>query len=496
MRPLLTLIVIALLVAIAVIIADQPGQVAIQWQNWRIDTSVPVLIAATLLFALLAMLVFGIARRIISGPGAFLRARRERRRGAGYRALTQGMVAVAAGDAEEAQRQARKADVLLAEPPLTLLLSAQAAQLNGDEDAARRYFSEMLNRPETEFLGLRGLLTQALRAGDDAAALHLAERAHALRPKTPWVLSSLLELQVRSGAWNAAQGTLTEASKRKLVTGEPARHQQAVLLYERSRAAEAAGHDAEALALAAKAQDVAPEFAPAAVQRAQLLHRAGRDRAAAKAIEAAWRYRPHPSLSEAYGALFSGDTLLARVKRFEKLAAANPDHAESHIAIAQAALAAQLWGEARRHLEAAGARLALASKGSTAGDAMAAGAASSPPLPSARLCRLMAELDERERGDDAMARNWLARAAEAPPDPVYVCASCQAESLTWQPLCPRCRGFATLEWRAPARAVVMLDQSPHHPAALPLSTELARRAAADDLRASAAPPTPVDASGE
>ena len=48
-------------------------------------------------------------------------------------------------------------------------LAAQAAQLNGDELAARKYFTAMLDRPETRFLGLRGLLTQALKTGDARA---------------------------------------------------------------------------------------------------------------------------------------------------------------------------------------------------------------------------------------------------------------------------------------------------------------------------------------
>ena len=34
-----------------------------------------------------------------------------------------------------------------------MLLSAQAAQLRGDEGAAARYFNNMLDRPETAFLG-------------------------------------------------------------------------------------------------------------------------------------------------------------------------------------------------------------------------------------------------------------------------------------------------------------------------------------------------------
>src|SRR5258708_4391614 len=156
MGRLPALIAIAILIAIAVLIADQPGRVSILWQGWRIETSAAVLIVATLALALAAAIVFGLLRRLIGGPSAFLRARRERRRRDGYRALTQGMVAVAAGDAEEAQKFARKADVLLAEPPLPLLLSAQGAQPNGDDRAAQRYFLAMITRSETESLGLRG----------------------------------------------------------------------------------------------------------------------------------------------------------------------------------------------------------------------------------------------------------------------------------------------------------------------------------------------------
>src|SRR5262249_1991532 len=74
------------------------------------------------------------------------------------------------GGCGEAKRQAKIANNLLNDPPLTLLLAAQTAQLGGDEDAARRYFTAMLEKPETAFLGLRGLLMQAMKAGDRAEA--------------------------------------------------------------------------------------------------------------------------------------------------------------------------------------------------------------------------------------------------------------------------------------------------------------------------------------
>ena len=82
----------------------------------------------------------------------------------------------------------RRADKLLDHAPATLLLSAQTAQLEGDEGAART-FQEMLKHQETEFLGLRGLLAQAMKDGDWESALTLARRAYLRRPNTPWVLT-------------------------------------------------------------------------------------------------------------------------------------------------------------------------------------------------------------------------------------------------------------------------------------------------------------------
>jgi len=434
MRAIPAVVVVALLVAGAVYLAANPGTVELTWHDWVVDTSVAVLVSGVVLVAMAAAAVFHLLRKIVGGPRAFMRARREKRRREGYRALTQGMVAVAAGDAEEAQKFARKADGLLAEPPLTLLLSAQAAQLNGDDQAAKTYFTAMLERPETEFLGLRGLVMQALRGGDERSALALVERARALRPRTPWVLSSLYELQARAGQWLAAEATLAEATRRKALPAEESRHRRAVLLVERSRAAEAEGAASEALQHAAKAHELDPGFTPATARYAQLLRVAGRKRVALKAIEAGWRLAPHPDLAEAWGALAAEEAPLARVKHFDRLAAAKPDHPESHVAQAQAALAARLWGEARRHLQAAGART----------DAPGA------PAPAPRLCRLMAELEDAEHEDPGAARAWLARAAGAHTlDPTWVCGTCYAESRIWVSVCPACRSFDSFSWRAP-----------------------------------------------
>ena len=125
---------------------------------------------------------------------------------------------------------------------------------------------------------------------------------------------------------------------------------------------------------------------------------------------------------------------MERVKRYETLAAQNKDHLESHIAIATSALAARLWGEARRHLA-------------------ACGGTESAIATSPRVCRLMAELEEAEHNDLPAARMWLARAASAQvPEPSYVCGACGGETAAWSALCPHCRSFDSIEWRLPGRA--------------------------------------------
>ena len=457
-RALLGFIVIAALIVAAVFFADHPGQVEIVWRGWLLQTSVGVLAAVATLAGLAAALLVWLAWRILDSPRAFLRHRRERRRRAGYRALTQGMVAVAAGDPREAQRFARKADALLADPPLTLLLSAQAAQLEGDETAAAKFFTAMLDRRETEFLGLRGLLNQALRSGDRGAALRLTRRAATLRPGAPWVIESRFGLEVRGGRWAAAEETLARAVKYRIIPPERARHHRGVILHELSFAAMANGDRRRGINLAGQARALAPDLATPAAHYARQLLENGRPAPAAKALEVAWRTAPHPELAQVYRAIKDGEDPLARVKRFERLTAQNPNVRETYLTLAEAALAAQLWGETRRYLEqalTAPAPPIIARPGNSSSPSAAPNGNShwaGPTGATPRLCVLMARLEEEENASTGGMREWLDRAVTAMPDPRYVCLSCGGESLEWRSLCPHCASFDSLAWRTPASA--------------------------------------------
>jgi HemY protein len=457
-RVVIFFIVVAAIAALAVWIADEPGRVAIAWGDWLLETSPAALAAAAAIFAALGAAVFQLARWLWTGPNAIARARHMRRQRRGYVALTQGLVSIAAGDPRGARRLARRANVLLGEPPLTLLLSAQAAQLEGEDDLAKAYFEAMLERPETEFLGLRGLLVQANKAGDHKAALSLAERAFALRPHTPWVLTTLLELQSHAGRWPDALTTLRVAFKQKAIDGETGRRREAGLLLERARAARKAGDGREAAKLAERAIDAAPNFLPAILFATGQALALGRRSHAERLIVNAWAETPHPMLARHFHEIHGDDAILARAKHFEKLAKRNPDHPESHLLLASGALDAKLWGSARGHLQAA-----LEAR------------------PSAGIYRKLALLEEAEHGDQEAARRWLLAASEARWDPLWVCGDCGVPAAGWSLACPACGALDKIEWRQPAAAPAALEAQAAARAGTPAGA--AESAAAEAARA-------------
>lgn len=431
-RLLLFVALAAIVVAGAVWVADRPGTIAIRWQGWRVDTSVAILLIVTAGLALAFALGLRFLGWFVRIPRRWRRWAQERRRRRGYQSLTLGMVAVAAGDPEEAARQARRADVLLDEPPLTMLLSAQAAQLNGDEAAARRYFTAMLDRRETEFLGLRGLLMQARRAGDSAAALELARRARRLRPDTPWVLTTLFELETRAGQWRGAEATLAEAQRRRVLPVAEARHRRAGILLEQVRAAEADDRLRDAADLAGRAHDEDRSFAPATAAYVRLLGATDRQRKGERIAEKAWPLGPHPEVAAAYTGLAPLADPVEGVRRIDRLVAGLPDHVESRMAQATAALRAGLWGEARQKLEAV-----IAER------------------PTTRAYALMAELEERESGDPLAAQKWLRLAADAPPAEAWTCTACGTPAPAWSIACPACGTVDGLRWQLPASAPLL-----------------------------------------
>jgi HemY protein len=457
-RALLLLILLGLLFSAVWLFKTQPGAVTLHWFDHRIDTSMGVL--AALLFLLIATAIFvnWLWRTLVGAPSDFARYRHERRRVKAYQALTHGFAAIATGDTVEARRRAKQAGALLKNAPLARLLLAQTAELEGDKRTSSRHLQALLASPETSFLALRGLFHQAMADGNEIEALRLARQAVTERPGTSWAMSALLDLELKRGDLAAAEQALDRAERSRLIDTARAKRTRAVLLTERARLAQPEEAAATILRQAIK---LAPDLVPARVQLTRALLQSGRIKEAYKIAAQGWGESPHADVAAALLAADDGDSPMPRLKRIEKLVAAAPTHLESRLLLAEANLAAGLWGPARAQLEEA--RTAL-------------GNGVHPPR---RLARLMARLEESEGKDPAAAHRWLLLAAEAAPEHGWLCSACGAPSAIWTANCGHCRSFDSLRWRAvtqdvlellPAVAAAPAEDRPAEPVALPRAT--------------------------
>jgi HemY protein len=425
LRVLRYFLIVGLLVAAAVWMADRPGHVAINWEGWAIETNVGVLAITILLTVLVLFSFVRVVADLRAAPRVFSHWRNERQRRRGFTALTRGLVAVAAGHAASARKLAREADSLLVDTPLARLLVAQAAQLAGDAEMAKRGFLALLDDTETAFLALRGLISLATKEGDDTAALAWTRQAYAIRPDAAWVAETMFELEIKASQWREAQATLAESLPNSLES----KKKLAALLYLRADKAKRDGDAKEALDLARRANEADLALVPAMLLLASLENERGKRNRAAEVLEEGWRVAPNPDLAKAYASLWSEETALQLVNRMERLAGFAAGHPESGLALAEAALAAQLWGQARSVL----APYVVLER------------------PDARLLRLMSAIEVDEKGDHVAAQKWLARIGEAEPDPVWTCRECGKISHSWMARCDNCAGFACMEWLRPAR---------------------------------------------
>ena len=487
-RALWYFFIVAVLAALTAAIAGIPGDIVATVGDRQIAMSVAT--ALGLVAVLVGLAIF--AERIISfvmhGPGnavSFWQSRREVR---GYEALSRGLLAVASGDGQSARRYADKADKLLEQPAMTLLLSAQAAKLNGDEVASGKAFRAMLAAPETHGLALKGLYEHAMTSGDlDQARVHAA-RALDASPATPWAFEGKFAIEARQGNYEAAIETLDKGLGQGLVERTDARRRRAVVLTALAQAEAARievpdgprdeedidGGDAPsvqairagALRHAIEARDLAPDLVPAAALASRLVFEDGRARRAQKIIEDAWARSPHPDLANVFLDIFPVEAAEQRLKRARALAARNPDHVESHVLVARAAIAARRFDDAREQL-----------------------IAYAEPFPSRRICMLMAELSEG-MGDMGATREWLSRSVKAPADAQWVADGYRTTS--WAPVVPTTGAFDAFEWRAPTDAVMPIGSS---------STEEAMAQAAEAVVlpvpvAAPTPPAPVEEAPE
>lgn len=410
-RVLLALILSAAVLMLAWRIALLPGTVALEMGEFAIEAPVPVAgLGAIALFVLLYVLfrLLGWLHRLPRN----LRARKaQRHRTHGDAAVTRTLIALAAGDANAARREAAAARGLLGDTPQTLLLASEAGRLAGRTDETEGPLLLLAGRKDAAFLGLRGLLRDAMARQDWKEAAELARKAEAAHPGTAWLRAERAQLAVRTGAWAEAFALTSDAGPKAALA---------------AAAAEGEKNANRALDLAKQAFEADPALAPAALAYAARLRASGRERRVEPVLRRAWEAAPQQALADLL--LEPVTDPLARVQAAKKLVAVNAAHPESHFLLARMNLSAGLTGEARHQVR----------------EAHKAG------MNERRLWSLLADVEEQDRGETeegrAAQRDALRKVAEAAPDAGWRCGTCGTAHERWVPACRSCGTAGGLRW--------------------------------------------------
>ncbi|MGY3531466.1 heme biosynthesis HemY N-terminal domain-containing protein [Bradyrhizobium sp. USDA 4452] len=423
-RIILFLLLIALAAAGAAWLADQPGDLVLNWGGLRLTSKQPMYLLGLLI--VVAMVAGVILRGLWKIPSHIRRGRRERRHARGRHAITQGLLAIGHGDSSAARAHAEVARSHAGGDPLALLLHAQSAQLDGDRDGAQRAFRAMAERPDTRLLGLRGLFIEAQRADDPVAAVMIAEEALKMSPSSSWASHAVLGFCCAKGDWAGALSIIDNNQAAGLIDKATYRRQRGVLLTARALEFETVDRDLSR-ASAMEALKLAPTLIPAAVLAAKFESEAHQVRRAMRIVETAWLAQPHPDLADAYSHVRLGDSARQRLVRVETLAAKTPGHIEGALAIARAAIDASEFAKARAALE----------------PFIAA--------PTQRVALLMAEIERTEHGDSGRARAWTLRAVRALHDPVWTADGYVSDR--WRPVSPVTGRLDAFQWQTPVAAL-------------------------------------------
>jgi HemY protein len=428
-----------------------------------------IIVAVWLLIKALGLL--GATFRFLNGDetaiSRYFDRNRERK---GYRALSEGLMALASGEPRLALTRAQAAERLLRKPELTTLLVAQAAEAAGDHKRASEAYKTLLQDDATRFVGVRGLLHQKLGEGDREVALKLAEKAFELRPKHAETQDILLKLQSDAGDWSGARATLGAKLKAGALPKDVYRRRDAVLALQQARTVVDDDASIEAREAAIEANKLSPDLIPAAAMAARGYIAKGDKKNATRVLKKAWEVLPHPDLAAAFAEIEPNEPPQDRLKRFRTLTNARPDNDETRMLLAELLLATEDFPGARRALDDVATR-----------------------APTQRSLAILAAITRGEGAEDSIVRDLVARAIAAPRGPQWVCDKCHAIHDGWQPVCDNCGSFDTLSWKTPpamaaaspvlaellplmeARAVPAAELPPPEEDRLPLD-EIARRA--------------------
>ena len=343
------LLALALGTGLTLMAQQDPGHVLLRYQGWSVETSLSLfLLGLVLCFGL-----FYLALRLLWGvwhmPVVLGRWQRQRRLLRAHRLTNSGLIALAEGNWQRAEKRLGRAAKRSDTPLINYLGAARAAQKLGAESRRDDYLAQASrSMPEAKLaIGL----TQAdlqLSQGQLEQALASLRELSRIAPRHVYVLHLLKKLYERLQSWEDLEQLLPLLRRHHVLQGEALAQFEQRLCLHLLGSAKNTEQLQQRWENCPKALRQQPILLQPYVQ--QLLHFSADDEAENQ-LQQFLRKHFDAGLIRLYGQQQSGDAN-AQLATLEHWLKEYPQHAELLLAAGRLSLRNQLWGKARSYLEA------------------------------------------------------------------------------------------------------------------------------------------------
>ncbi len=433
MIRLVSYVLVSLVLTLALAwLISQPGTILIDLGAYRLQPGIGISVIVLVVVILLAVLLWSLIAHLLGAPRLLAQKAATRRQQKGVDALCEGFIALQGGDAARARQLAIEARAKLPENVAAQLLQARANLSLNEWGAAREEYRSLLENPKTAIAALSGLYEQAQAQNRPDAALTFAHKAHTLSPALEWAGKAIFADVIRRSDWQGALEILAGVPTPGKEEKQNKKHKSA-LLHTAIAADSETTDPVGALEHARTALKLEPDFVPAALIAARIYSSRGEIRKATSLLRRIWRTTKHPHIATLFANAQPGISPSERLKRLFELIPSPPPDRQSALVLANSAIEAQQWSEAR--------------------NALAKYASSNP---SQGVCVAMAKIEEGQNADYGRARQWLARALNAPRDPIWTADGITANE--WAPVSPVTGEFDAFEWKVPTNAITIMSE--------------------------------------
>lgn len=351
----LSLIVLLIAVFAALWFREQGGYVFVSVAGWNLEMSLILFVGIVLLVAIAFYAGIGLLRGLWGAPSQVRGWWGERKRGKARRHLISGLIRLAEGRSDEAERLLLKDADRSDAPLLHYLGAAVGAQRRGSYDDRDRYLGQADRTSRRARLAV-GLIQAQLQieAGQWEQALaslnYLQERA----PQNPRVLALLMKVCLRLDDWTRLGELLPDLRRHEVIGRDRARELEIEVARRRLQRAQREGSDAldrvwSALARGTREQ---PEVVLA---YAEALNALSRGDEAEKLLRGRLQKDWDERLIACYGRLEPAHPEPAYAQT-EKWLKGRPEDPALLEAAGRLAIRSRLWGRAQDYLQAAVAR--------------------------------------------------------------------------------------------------------------------------------------------